>query len=160
MAKIGEYRLRIYDLLYEKPICEYAETRGNKKQSNVLILGTGWTGNEAFKAAFWAGQALDIELNITVASQNATAYREQVLSEKAGAYMPALKMYAEQKHYANLRFVDIDVEAGVDAAGLAPLDIATNRYNYIIISLGDAEYNWLAASELMTQISEAQAAAA
>ena len=28
MAKIGEYRLRIYDLLYEKPICEYVENRG------------------------------------------------------------------------------------------------------------------------------------
>lgn len=160
MTKIGEYRLRIYDLLYEKPICEYAETRNNKKQSNVLILGTGWTGNEAFKAAFWAGQALDTELNITVASQNATAYKEQALSTKAGAYMPALKLYAEQKHYANLRFVDIDVEEGVDAAGLAPLDFAANRYNYVIISLGDAEYNWLAASELITQISEAQAESA
>ena len=158
MAKIGEYRLRIYDLLYEKPICEYAETRGNKKQSNVLILGTGWTGNEAFKAAFWAGQALDTELNITVASQNATAYKEQVLSAKAGAYMPALKMYAEQKHYANLRFVDIDVEEGVDSSGLTPIDLGANRYNYVIISLGDAEHNWLAASELITQISEAQAA--
>lgn len=160
MAKIGEYRLRIYDLLYEKPICEYAETRKNRKQSNVLILGTGWTGNEAFKAAFWAGQALDTELNITVASQNATAYKEQVLSTKAEAYMPALKMYAEQKHYANLKFVDIDVEEGVDAAGLAPLDFAAGRYNYVIISLGDAEHNWLAASELMTQISEAQAESA
>lgn len=138
MAKIGEYRLRIYDLLYEKPICEYVENRENKKQSNVLILGTGWIGNEAFKAAFWAGQALDTELNITVASQNATAYKEQVLSAKVGAYMPALKLYAEQKHYANLRFVDIGVEEGVDAAGLAPLDFAANRYNYIIISLGDA----------------------
>ena len=157
MAKIGEYRLRIYDLLYEKPICEYAEIRKNRKQSNVLILGTGWTGNEAFKAAFWAGQALDTELNITVASQNATAYKEQVLSTKAGAYMPALKLYVEQKHYANLRFIDIDVEAGVDAAGLAPLDFNANRYNYIVISLGDAEHNWLAASELITQISEAQA---
>ena len=160
MAKIGEYRLRIYDLLYEKPICEYAETKKNRKQSNVLILGTGWIGNEAFKAAFWAGQALDTELNITMASQNATAYKEQVLSAKVGAYMPALKLYAEQKHYANLRFIDIDVEAGVDATGLAPLDFAANRYNYIIISLGDAEHNWLAASELMTQISEVQAASA
>lgn len=84
MAKIGEYRLRIYDLLYEKTICEYAETRGNKKQRNVLILGTGWTGNEAFKTSFWAGQALDTELNIVVASQNATAYKEQILSAKAG----------------------------------------------------------------------------
>lgn len=160
MAKIGEYRLRIYDLLYEKPICEYAETRGNRRRSNVLILGTGWTGNEAFKAAFWAGQALDTELNITVASQNASAYKNQVLSENAGAYMPALKMYAEKKQYANLRFVDLDVEEGIDAAGLAPLDFAANRYNYAIVSLGDAEHNWLAASELITQISGAQAGAA
>lgn len=156
MAKIGVYRLRIYDLLYEKPICNYAEGTGKKKQSNVLILGTGWTGNEAFKAAFWAGQALDTELNITVASQNATAYKEQVLSTKSDAYMPALKKYAEQKHYANLKFIDIDVEEGLDAAGLAPLDFAANRYNYIIISLGDAEYNWLAASELITQIGAAR----
>ena len=86
MAKMGVYRLRIYDLLYEKPICNYAESTGKKKQSNVLILGTGWTGNEAFKAAFWAGQALDTELNITVASQNATAYKEQVLSTKSCFY--------------------------------------------------------------------------
>ena len=160
MAKIGEYRLRIYDLLYEKPICEYAETKGNKRQSNILILGTGWIGNEVFKAAFWDGQALDTELNITVASQNAVAYKEQVLSIKEGAVMPALKKYAEQKHYANLRFVDIDVAESVDAVGLRPLDFATNRYNYIIISLGNAEHNWLAASELIAQISEVHAATA
>lgn len=152
MAKIGEYRLQIYDLLYEKPICDYAENTGKKKQSNVLILGTGWIGNEAFKAAFWAGQALDMELNITVASQNAAAYKEQVLSTKPGAYMPALKKYAEHKHYANLKFVDIDVEEGLDAAGLAPLALAENPYHYVIVSLGDAEHNWLAASELIAQL--------
>lgn len=122
-----------------------------------MILGTGWIGNEAFKAAFWAGQALDTDLSITVASRNATAYKEQILSTKTGAYMPALKLYAEQKHYANLHFIDIDVEERVDVAGLAPLDFAANRYNYIILSLGDPEHNWLAASELITQISEAQA---
>lgn len=156
MAKIGEYRLRIYDLLYEKPICKYTVTAGKKNQSNVLILGTGWIGNEAFKAVFWAGQALDTELNITVASQNASAYKKQVLSTKAGACLPALKKYAEQKHYANLKFVDIDVEHGLDAAGLMPLDFAVNRFNYIIISLGDAEHNWLAASELLTQLSKSR----
>lgn len=157
MAKIGEYRLRIYDLLYEKPICEYAETIGNQKRSNVLILGTGWIGNEAFKASFWAGQAFDTELNITVASQNAIVYKNQVLSEKTGAYMPALKFYTEQKKYANLRFIDLEVEQGLDAVGLTPLDIKASNYNYIIISLGDAEHNWLAASELITQFSNAHA---
>ncbi|MDO5132348.1 MAG: hypothetical protein Q4D81_05155 [Eubacteriales bacterium] len=160
MAKTGEYRLRMYDLLYEKPICEYAEARGNRKQSNVLILGTGWIGNEAFKAAFWAGQALDTDLTITVASRNASAYKEQVLSTKDGASMPALRLYAEQKHYADLRFIDLDVEDEAGTAGFAPLDFAANRYNYVILSLGDAEHNWLAASELIAQISKARAATA
>lgn len=155
MAKIGEYRLRIFDLLYEKPICEYTAITEKKKQNNVLILGTGWTGNEAFKAAFWAGQALDTELNITVASQNALDYKKQVLSTKTGAYLPALKKYTQQKRYANLKFVNLDIKEGVDAVGLTPLDFAANRYTYIIVALGNAQNNWLAASELITQISEA-----
>lgn len=45
------------------------------KGENVLILGNGWAGNEAFKATFWTGQSLNTELNITVASKNATKYR-------------------------------------------------------------------------------------
>lgn len=52
MARIGEYRLKVYNLLYEKPICRYTVTEKQKKQSNVLILGTGWIGNEVFKASF------------------------------------------------------------------------------------------------------------
>ena len=59
MARIGEYRLKVYNLLYEKPICKYTVTEKQKKQSNVLILGTGWIGNEVFKASFWAGQNID-----------------------------------------------------------------------------------------------------
>ena len=53
MDKIGEYRLKIYELFYHRPICEYAENDGQKKTENVLILGSGWIGVEAFKAVFW-----------------------------------------------------------------------------------------------------------
>lgn len=154
MAKIGEYRLKVYNLLYKKPICKYAVTAGKKKQSNVLILGTGWIGNEAFKAAFWAGQAIDTELNITVAARNASAYKEEVLSTGKNAYLPSLKKYIEDKHYANLKFIDIDVEEGIDTVGLNSLDFEINRYNYIIVALGNSESNWLAATELITKIGE------
>ena len=63
--------------------------------------------------------------------------------------------YVEQKHYANLRFVNIDVNERVDEKGLIPLSFDKNHYNYVIVSLGDAEYNWIAASEIVTQISTA-----
>lgn len=156
MAKIGEYRLRIYELLYEKPICEYAEEFDNYKRENVLILGNGWAGNEAFKAAFWAGQFPNTELNITVVSKNATKYRNQLLLTEEGADLPALKEYVEQKHYANLQFIDIDIQLDDNKSGLDLLNFATNRYNYVIISLGDTENNWLAASEAISQIGDAR----
>lgn len=155
MAKIGEYRLRIYELLYEKPICEYTEISGNNKSENVLILGNGWAGNEAFKATFWAGQSLNTELNITVASQNATQYRNQVLSIEESD-LPALKEYVEQKHYANLQFIDVDIQTDVNKSGLDLLNFAVNKYNYVIISLGDTERNWLVASEIISQIRDAR----
>lgn len=153
MAKIGEYRLKIYELLYNKPICEYAETNGEKKEQNVLIIGNGWAGNEAFKASFWAGQSLNSELNITVASKNALAYKEQVLSTEV---LPSLQLYAEQKHYANLCFTNINIEAGGDESGLALLDFANKKYNYVIISLGDAENNFICALELLSLMKEAK----
>ncbi|MEG1502307.1 MAG: hypothetical protein RR370_02850 [Synergistaceae bacterium] len=156
MAKIGEYRLKAYELLYSRPICEYSETIEKKKRLNILIIGNGWMGNEIFKASFWAGQFVNSELNITVASQNALEYGAQILSTKPESSLPALKMYVEQKHYANLRFINIDIEKSLDETGLAPLDFVNNRYNYIVISLGNAEHNWLAATELITQISKAK----
>lgn len=154
MAKIGEYRLKIYELLFRKPICNYAESVGKKKELNVLIIGNGWAGNEAFKASFWAGQYLNSELKITVASKNATAYRKEVLSISESAVLPALSLFAEKKKYANLSFVDVFVSDSYD--GLDALDIAHTKYNYIIISLGDAENNWLATAKLIEQIRNAK----
>ena len=53
MARIGEYRLKAYELLYSTPLCEYAENVTGKNIYNVLIIGNGWMGNELFKAIFW-----------------------------------------------------------------------------------------------------------
>lgn len=154
MSKIGEYRLKIYELLFDKPICNYAETVEKRKELNVLILGSGWAGNEAFKASFWAGQYINSDLKITVASKNALEYRKQVLSSSNDAILPALSLFAEKKKYAYLSFKDIFVSS--DSTGFASLNIENTKYNYIIVSLGDAEHNWLAASELIAQIKSAK----
>lgn len=156
MAKIGEYRLKAYELLYSRPLCDYEERTLKKNSINVLIMGNGWMGNEVFKAAFWAGQSVNTELNITVASQNASEYERELMATDSGAPLPALKTYIEQKHYANLRFIDIDVNGALDETGLAPLDCKANHYNYIVVSLGEVETNWLAASEVITQLADAK----
>ncbi|MDO5407808.1 MAG: hypothetical protein Q4F28_10855 [Eubacteriales bacterium] len=157
MSKIGEYRRKAYELLYSSPLCEYAERSSKKNAMNVLILGNGWMGNEIFKAAFWAGQSVNTELNITVASQNAEEYEKAVLAADECAPFPALRQYIEKKHYANVRFVNVDVEEGIDESGLTPLGFEKNRYNYVVVSLGDAEHNWIAASEIVSGISKSQA---
>ena len=58
MAKIGAYRLSIYHLFYNLPLYEFSERKNGRLEQNVLILGSGWAGNEAFKTAFWVGQNL------------------------------------------------------------------------------------------------------
>lgn len=152
MARIGEYRLKIYELLRDKPICRYAEISDGIKEMNVLILGNGWAGNEAFKAVFWAGQYINSKLNITVASKNAVEYKEKVLSETDDAIMPALTKFVKEKNYATLVFKNISLDNECKLSGLKGLDIEKRKYNYIIVALGDAELNWMAASELASEI--------
>lgn len=156
MARIGEYRIKTYELLKNKPICQYAENSNGIKEMNVLILGNGWAGNEAFKAAFWAGQYIDSKLNITVASKNAIEYREKVLSNDKNATLPALIKFIEEKNYATLNFKNINLSNECELSGLRDLELEKNKYNYIIVALGDAEHNWLVASELASHIQLAQ----
>lgn len=149
MARIGEYRLKVYELLYNKPICNYCEFSNNKKEFNILILGNGWAGNEAFKASFWAGQYANSILNITVASRNALCYKEKIYNN-----LPAFDLFANQKEYANTKFIDINLVEGQSDDALVSLNFKLCKYNYIIVALGDAEHNWLAASEILSRISE------
>ncbi len=148
MSRIGEIRLRVYDLLYANPVCCYAEETGNEKRSNVLILGNGWVGNEVFKGVFWAGQALDTRLAITVASQNAEDYGECICRTGEGALFPALRLFAEQKGYADLRFVNINISKE-DNSFAEALDFKRNRYNYIVIALGSDEKNLMAVDQVL-----------
>lgn len=113
MPSLGENRLKIYNLLYNKPLFDYMQNDNDGNQEiNVLILGNGWVGNEAFKAVFWCGQYPDTKLNITIASENAKDY-EVAIKET----LPALKRFANfngentnKKSYANIFIKNVSFE--------------------------------------------------
>lgn len=75
---IKEYKNIIYDLFDRLPL--YTPIIGkDKKELNVTVLGTGLIGKEAFLAAFWCGQMLDIKLNITAVSVDAaTGFKDEL----------------------------------------------------------------------------------
>ncbi len=145
MSIIGKNRLAIYDLFYRYPPCDYIYN----KKLNVLIIGNGWVGNEAFKAMFWDGQYPDVELNITIASNNAKQY-EAALKEK----LPGLGDFADfngnstsKYHYANIDIRDVSFdeikETGITDAMAAEDCMNLQEQNVIIVSVGDSEINTL-----------------
>lgn len=145
MSTIGKNRLAIYDLFYRYPPCDYI----CNKKLNVLIIGNGWVGNEAFKAVFWDGQYPDVELNITIASNNAKQY-EAALKEK----LPGLGDFADfngnrtsKYHYANIDIRDVSFDeikdTGITDAMAARDCMNLREQNIIIVSVGDPEINTL-----------------
>lgn len=145
MSTIGKNRLAIYDLFYRYPPCDYI----CNKKLNVLIIGNGWVGNEAFKAIFWDGQYPDVELNITISSNNAKQY-EAALKEK----LPGLGDFADfngnrtsKYHYANIDIRDVSFdeikETGITDAMMARDCMNLQKQNIIIVSVGDPEINTL-----------------
>lgn len=159
MSTIGKNRLAIYDLFYRYPPCDYI----CNKKLNVLIIGNGWVGNEAFKAIFWDGQYPDVELNITISSNNAKQY-EAALKEK----LPGLGDFADfngnrtsKYHYANIDIRDVSFdeikETGITDAMMARDCMNLQKQNIIIVSVGDPEINTLLGitiSELLEKANE------
>ncbi len=140
MAKIGAYRLAVYNLLYERPICNYI----SGKKENVLILGSGWVGNEAFKAVFSAGQFIDTELNITIASSNAEVYGEKMKSA-----FPALEQVMTEKVVnANIEFKNVKIDSNDDSINAVLKDLNVAEFTYFIVALGDEQTNKCVASEI------------
>lgn len=145
MSTIGKNRLAIYDLFYRYPPCDYIYA----KKLNVLIIGNGWVGNEAFKAMFWDGQYPGVDLNITIASNNAKQY-EAALKEK----LPGLGDFADfngsrtsKYHYANIDIRDVSFdeikETGITDAMAAEDCMNLQNQNIIVVSVGDPEINSL-----------------
>lgn len=155
MSTIGKNRLAIYDLFYKYPPCDYIYNN----KLNVLIVGNGWVGNEAFKAIFWDGQYPGVDLNITIASDSAMQY-EIALKES----LPGLGDFADfngtrtsKYHYANIDIRDVSFdeikETGITGAMAAEDCMNLQNQNIIIVSVGDSEINSLLGviiSELLT----------
>lgn len=140
----GKYRIELYRLLYEHPICKYPIEIDDKKEFNILILGSGYVGDAAFRACLWAGVYPDSKLNITLASQNAEEYKERIFP-----VLPALKDLTSSGRI-NLNFVQIDDLT--NDMQLSSLDFDGGQYRYVIIALGDHETNFLVGDEVKVQI--------
>ena len=154
MSTIGKNRLAIYDLFYRHPLCEYIYNDA----LNVLIIGSGWVGNEAFKAAFWDGQYPGVRLNITIASNNAKQY-EAALKEK----LPGLIDFADfngekmsKYHYAN---IDIRTVSFEDLSNLDLTDemlsencMDLKKQTVIVVSIGDEDANCLLAQMIAEHV--------
>lgn len=126
MSIIGQARLAMYDLFFNRPICDYSTENGTR----VLILGDGVVRDEAFKAAFSLGQST-MPLHITVAAEDGAEFGRIMLDEK-GSY-PDLMRFAQNEGYADLAFTSMtftpsDVERCVR-------ELQSSSYNYIIITL-------------------------
>ena len=148
MNTIGTNRLRIYDLFYNKPLCDYI----HDEKLNVLIIGNGWVGNEAFKAAFWCGLYPNTKLNITIASQNAKEYETTIKK-----YLPGINEFADfngeiksKYHYANIDIKEVSFDKIKDAGITDNVCNFLNIFDqdYIIVSVGDEEINFLVAETL------------
>ena len=142
----GKYRIELYRLLYEHPIAKYPTMTEDEKIFNILILGSGYVGDAAFRACLWAGVYPDSKLNITLASQNANEYKERIFS-----VLPALKDLTSSERIS-LKFVQI--EDLTDDSQLSTLDFCDGQYRYVIIALGDHETNYLVGDEVKTKVLE------
>lgn len=78
---------KIYQLLYENPICECIKSN----ELNVLIDGND-NDLEAFRAVFWCGQYPDTTLNITICCDNIDECEKRLKTQ-----MPAIEEFVNFK---------------------------------------------------------------
>lgn len=136
---IASNRFRVYELLFSKPMYSCAKKEATGYRNDILILGSGIVGTEAFKSIYWCGQYdVNNELNITVASANAKAFESSLVCE-----MPGLSIFPE---FANIQCVQIEDLRVPDA--LSILDFERCNYDYIIIALGDNDTNYSVAESI------------
>lgn len=128
MLKSGQTRLAMYDLIFNRPICDYP-TNGHLR---VAILGEGSVCCEAFKACFSLGQAA-LPLHITVAGKDAVAFGNKML-DQAGDY-PDLERFAEEEGYARFFFRDMDFS--VTDAEKCVRELQLESFGYIILATGN-----------------------
>ena len=136
---ISNNRFRIYELLFSKPLYLYAQNNNGKLTNNVLILGSGEVGTEAFKAVYWCGQySLDNQLNITIASANIDVLQRQIATE-----MPAVSVMNDMANISFIASLDLLTDDAFD-----PILFNKYSYDYVIIALGDNDVNKIVANRV------------
>ncbi len=131
---IKEYKNAVYDLFDRLPLYTPLINQKDKKELNVTILGTGLIGTEAFLAAFWCGQMLDIKLNITVISLDATTKFKHRINRISKDIL--LSPY-KPKPYCAISLISCDLK-NVDYEDLLDAKIVSDNTAYKMETFGDA----------------------
>lgn len=99
-----DFRMALYEQLFEKPLYVSAAREGSTSCNNVLIRGSLEFALDAFRAVYWCGQYdVENELCITLVTEDPMAWRGVFLNE-----MPGLVMFPE---LADVRYVSADSAA-------------------------------------------------
>lgn len=162
---IRDYRNAVVNLMYDVPLFLplLSKPKEKRKELYVAILGSGQLAEEAFKAVFWCGQMIGIQLHINVVSKNAASmkwrmeekYPELLESCKAGSPLlnthrvrPSAKNppYSSAFPSGNIDdgFIDVD-----DASHFAEYpDGLLDQADYFIVALGSDQKNISVADQL------------
>lgn len=143
MLEINRYKLNLYELLFNNPLCDYRTKEELKSKINVLFIGKADYAIETYKTLFWASQYPDSKLNMTyVADKTSVDYVGSVMCDKSK--FPALEEYIEKGYAEALKFV---VEENINKREkikdcIQRSGIGQNEYCYVIIASGDADLDW------------------
>lgn len=144
MLEINRFRLSLYEMLYDAPVCDYsvAQTDMEKSEINVLFIGEGQKALETYKTLFWASQYPGSLLKMTfMGSASDVDYVRKNLDDKH--IFPALEEYIEKNYADKLQYKVWDDNHTVEQIKQDIQELNEEKlYSYIIIATGDAYADW------------------
>lgn len=145
MLEINRYRLCLYELLFNNPLCDYnANDLEEDNNGNVLFIGSGEKALETYKTMFWASQYPNNKLSMTFMG-NATdvEFVQKSLGDKTK--FPALEEFINIGYADKLYYVvfsgDFRKEEDI-RKNVQRLNIGIKSFSYIIVATGNAYIDW------------------
>lgn len=147
MLESNRYRLNLYELIYQNPLCDYRikNSETDNDDINVLFIGKKEYAIETYKTMFWASQYPDARLKMTYFGKTVDVDYVKGIFEDNTQY-PALEEYIKKGYAEKLSYIINEDEEIIKSQnieqGIEKLDFNKALYSYIIIATGDAYMDW------------------
>lgn len=148
MTENNQYKLNLYNLLYQYPPCDYKVPGEEVDEIRVLFIGNREKAIETYRVLFWASQYPGCKLNMTYAGSKddliyvGNHFRDQEAYPALTEYIQ--KGYADEIGLKELTFPESTSQERKKRVfeEVAGLHIEENLYKYIIVATGDAYKDW------------------